>query len=241
MSPSVSTLVWEVNMFRALKAASAGCLMLLPASALAAVIDFDALDASAAQTTPLTSFTEDGYTFSLSYTGPSLGPAIFDTTCTGYGGADGCNGDPDLQPLGGQGTDGVAGNVMILQDERYSVPNDNADGGEIFLTLVSGTPFRLTGFSAVDDEEMFSAIDTDGSTVLATVGGGVDGGTEAATTFSSVVGIGDTISFRFGGSGGIDSLLLEEVTPVPVPATLPLALGAFGALGLLARRRRPID
>ncbi len=223
-----------VNMFRA---SVLGALIGLPMAAGAAVIDFDALDSSPGQTIPLTSFSEDGYTFSLSSTGQNLGPAVFDTTCPEvYGGPNDCNGDTDLQPLGGQGTDGISGNVLILQSDagQFPAPNDDASGGDIILTLVSGTPFRITSFSFVDDEETFSLLDKDG-TVLGTVGNGVNGGTDQQSVFSSVIGVGDSFTFRFGGSGGVNSLVLA---PVPVPAALPLMAAGLGAFGLIGLRRR---
>ncbi|MEI4233961.1 hypothetical protein [Roseovarius sp. D22-M7] len=208
---------------------------LFAGAASAAVIDFDALDATAGQTVPLTSFSEDGYTFDLSFTGGSAGPAVFDTTCTGYGGTDGCNDDADLQPTV-QGENGVSDNVLILQRSAPGalIPNDFNDGGRIGFTLTSGKAFFLTGFSAVDDE-MFSAIDTDGSTVLGSITLGSDGETGTISFRSSRIEIGDTFYFDYAGSGGIDSL---TTTPVPVPAALPLALSAFGALAWLGRRRR---
>lgn len=210
---------------------------LFTGAASAAVIDFDALDASAGQAVPLTSISEDGFTFDLTFTGGSAGPAVFDTTCTGYGGGDGCNGDADLQPTV-QGENGVSGNVLILQSSTTGapVPNDFAGGGRIGFTLTSGPAFFLTGFSAVDDE-MFSAIDTDGSTVLGSIMLGSDNETGALTFRSSRIDVGDTFYFDYAGSGGIDSL---TTTPVPVPAALPLALSAFGALAWIGRRKRRI-
>lgn len=211
---------------------------LFTGAASAAVIDFDALDASAGQSVPLTSFSEDGFTFDLSFTGNNAGPAIFDTTCSGYGGGDGCNGDADLQPAV-QGENGVSGNILILQTlDAGPVPNDSARGGRIGFTLTSGPSFFLTGFSAVDDE-MFSAIDTDGSTVLGSISLGSDNETGISTFMSSRINVGDTFYFDYSGSGGIDSLITSPV-PVPVPAALPLALSAFGALAWLGRRKRRI-
>lgn len=219
------------------KAAAFAAILMVPSAVGAAVIDFDGLDSSPGQTIPLTSFTEDGYTFSLSSTGANNGVAVFDTTCPeAYGGPNDCNGDTDLQPLGGQGTNGISGNVLILQSDagQFPAPNDDASGGDIIMTLVSGTPFRLTSFSFVDDEEMFSVLDKDG-TVLGTVGNGVDGGTDQLSVMSSLIGVGDTITLRFGGSGGVDSLVLA---PIPLPAALPMAMGAFGALAWFGRRRQ---
>ncbi len=224
-------------MFNVIRASLIGALVSVPMAAGAAVIDFDALDSSPGQTIPLTSFNEDGYTFSLSSTGRNLGAAVFDTTCPEvYGGPSDCNGDTDLQPLGGQGTDGISGNVLILQSDagQFPAPNDDASGGDIIMTLVSGKAFKITSFSFVDDEETFSLIDKDG-TVLGTVGNGVNGGTDQQSVMSSLINPGDSFTLRFGGSGGVDSLVLA---PVPVPAALPLMGAGLGALGLIGLRRR---
>ncbi len=199
-------------------------------AASAAVIDFDGLDASAGQTVPLTSFTEDGYTFSLSTTGGTAGAAIFDTTCVGAA----CNGDTDLAlSPGRQGENGVFGNVLIRQDGRRGqpVPNDSASPGSIILTLTAGPSFFLSGFSAIDDG------------TFKIFGGGAELGSimlgenqTGKTTFGNfLVSVGDSLTLSYSGSGGFDSL---EVAPVPLPAALPMLLAAMGGLGWVARRRR---
>lgn len=207
-----------------------GAALCAPFGASAAILDFDALDASGTQTIPLLSFSEDGFTFDLSFTGNSAGPAIFDTTCVGY--AANCNGDDDLVPAV-QGENGVEGNVMILQSNSGPTPNDAAGGGTIRFTLTSGPSFFLTGFSGVDEQAIF-AFDKDGTTLLGTVDPLNDSDTGFATFKSSRINVGDSFFITFEGSGGIDSLV---VAPVPVPAALPLSLAALGALGWVKRRR----
>lgn len=206
-----------------------GVALLAPIGAVAAVLDFDALDASAGQTIALPSFSEDGYTFDLFFTGGSLGPAIFDTTCVGYTAS--CNGDDDLVPAV-QGENGVGGNVMILQSPSGATPNDFAGGGTIEFRLTSGPSFFLTGFSGVD-EQPITAFDTDGVTVLGVIDLPNDSDTGIATFKSSRIDVGESFFITFTGSGGIDSLV---VAPVPVPAALPLSLAALGALGWVRRR-----
>lgn len=220
-------------MFKFLRTAVIGATLVAPMAASAAVLEFEGLDASATQTVPLTTFSEAGYTFDLFFTGSNAGPAIFDTTCAGYGGGDGCNGDLDLSPVV-QGENGVGGNIMILQSNTESVtPNDDADGGTIQFTLTSGPSFFLTGFSGVDEQTIF-AFDTDGTTLLGSVSTGADRATGKSTFMSSRINVGDSFFIEFEGSGGIDSLV---VAPVPVPAALPLSLAALGALGWVRRRR----
>lgn len=214
-----------------LRSTLVGAALLVPVGASAAILDFDA---TAGQTIPLTSFSEDGYTFELFFTGINQGPAIFDTTCTGYAGSDGCNNDLDLTPLV-QGENGVGGNVMILQSNTDLTPNDAAGGGTIEFRLTSGPSFFLTGFSGVD-EQPITAFDKDGTTILGVIDLPGDRDTGLVTFMSSRINVGDSFFIKFDGSGGIDSLV---VAPVPVPAALPLLLAALGALGL-ARRRRAV-
>ena len=68
-------------------------------------MDFDALNASSAQTLPLMTFTEDGYPFELSFTRTNdvaiSGPAIFAS-------ANPVKGGTDLSPIA-QGNDGISG------------------------------------------------------------------------------------------------------------------------------------
>lgn len=205
----------------------------LPAAAQAAVLDFDALDSSNGQAVPLTGFSEDGYTFGLSFTAnlDARGPAIFDTTCVGSA----CNGDTDLIPAV-QGENGVRGNVLILQEQRPSpVPDDDGQGGTITFTLLSGPAFRLLGASAVDDGRFSFSTPVDG--LLGTISLSSDNQT-GRTTFgspSSLIGVGGTFSVAYSGSGGVDSLVISAV---PIPAALPLLVGALGGLGFVARRRR---
>lgn len=206
----------------------------IPTAASAVVIGFDDLDASLGQPIPLTQITEAGYTFGVSSGGTNLGAAIFDTTCAVYVG---CNGDPDLQPGGGQGADGISGNVLILQDEVAGrvTPSDSAGfEGRAIFTLVSGTPFRFEGFSAVDDGT-YTAFGPDGTTELGSLSLPADNSTGSVSFSSPVIGTGDSFAIRYSDSGGVDSL---QLAPIPVPAALPLSLAAFGALGWIARRRR---
>lgn len=217
----------QVISIRMVRIAAVATTFLAPLGASAAILDFDALDASAGQPVPLMSFSEDGYSFDLSFTGSSAGPAIFDTTCVGAA----CNGDTDLIPAM-QGENGVGGNVLILQDTSGGIPNDFPGGGTISFTLTSGPSFFLEGFSAIDDG-VFEAFDANG--LLGSITLMSDNETGRTTFMSSRINVGDTFSFDYSGSGGIDSLV---VAPVPVPAALPLVLTGLGALALVRRRRK---
>lgn len=205
--------------------------MAMPAMAQAAttILDFDNADSSALQPVPLTTYTEDGYTFALTYTtdNDARGPAFFDTTCTGSD----CNGDTDLVPET-QGENGVGGNVLILQEELpSSTPDDDGAGGSITFTLLSGSDFILTGFSAIDDAS-FSA-STVGDGTLGSISMPDDSDTGSVQFASSVLSVGDSFTLHYSGSGAFDSLVLQAV---PVPASLPLLMAGVG--GLVAMRRR---
>ena len=205
-------------------------LLAAPAAVHATVIDFDNLDASSLQPVPLTTFTEDGYTFGLTFTttGGARGPAIFDTTCAGAA----CNGDTDLIP-GAQGENGIEKNVLILQEELPSnTPDDDGQSGTITFELLSGTAFRWEGASAIDDATFDFSTGTDG--LLGSIAMGADNQTGKTTFSSSLIEVGDTFTIAYSGSGAIDSLILA---PVPVPAALPLLIGALGGLGVASRRR----
>ncbi|OAN80990.1 hypothetical protein A8B78_09885 [Jannaschia sp. EhC01] len=210
----------------------------LPVAANATTIDFDAADSTSSQVVGFGGFySEDGYTFAVTYTGPGEGPAIFNTLCTGYGGTDGCNGDGDLVP-GVQGENDVSGNILIIQENRGSAPtpNDEAGAGSITFTLVTGPAFQLLGFSAIDDGQ-FSLFDNSSNLL-----GMIDNGNGAANDnvtgmisglVSPIFNVGDSFTIGYSGSGGVDSLVLAAV---PLPAGAVLLLGALGGLGAIRRR-----
>ncbi|MDW3225092.1 MAG: VPLPA-CTERM sorting domain-containing protein [Paracoccaceae bacterium] len=210
-----------------------------PLGASALTIDFDALQSGSLQPVPLTTFTEDGYEFLVSFSRTSgrriAGAAIFDS-------ANPVNGDTDLSPVA-QGDNGVFGNILILQEFGSAVPDDAAAAGTITLTLLSGPAFRFLGASAIDDTDFkFSSI-IDGTTQalgtidIGDVEGNLPGGTRMLTfgTPSQRIGVNDSIFIEIGGSGGVDSL---QIAPVPVPAALPMLVAGLGALTLVARRRK---
>ncbi len=207
------------------------------ASATTVVIDFGTTGASA---TPLTTYSEDGFTFKfdLANSDAAAGAALFDTTCVGSAA---CGQDLDLTPNGNPGytagDDGVDGNILIRQEAGKSVPDDEASAGWIKLILDSDTPFYWLGASAVDDGTFDFRTQADGNLGSITLGENETGQLTFGTK-SSLIEKGDWIRVRFSGSGGIDALVLESVTPVPVPAALPMLLGALGGLSYMARRRK---
>lgn len=209
--------------FRALCVAAA----MIPAAASAATIDFDALSSNTLFANGST-FTEDGFKFQVNYTGGSkvAGVAFFDTTCVGAA----CNGDTDLKPASGDGD--IAGNVMILQENNSPIPDDAAASGSITLTLLEGSAFRWLGASAIDDTTFTFSTVADG--ILGTIPLTGEGETGKVAFASSVLRVGDSLTINYGGSGGVDSLVLAAV---PVPAAGLMLLTALGGLGVAHRRR----
>jgi hypothetical protein len=61
--------------------------------------------------------------------------------------------------------------------------------------------------------------------------------TVSPTGFTNITSL---VFTRTAGITRIDNIVLtyEDVTPVPVPAALPLLLAGIGGLGLMARRKR---
>lgn len=211
---------------KTLLTAAATAAALSAGAASAATITFDTLDT----TSLLTSFTEGGFSFDVSFTtlGGSPGAAVFDTTC--MGGA--CNGDDDLIP-GMQGENGIEGNVLILQEDGSPIPDDDVQGGSITLTLTAGNAFQFLGASTIDDTTFTFSSSVDG--LLGSTTNTADNETSMASFTSSFLGLGDSITIGYGGSGGVDSLILA---PVPVPAALPLLLAGLGGLAWVGRRKR---
>jgi hypothetical protein len=208
---------------------------LVPVTASAAVLGFENGTASA---TPITSYSEDGYTFGITFSGAnSTGAALFDTTCRDNN--TDCGGDEDLTPgwitADTQGTLGVGGNVLIRQEAGATVPDDAATSGTITFTLQVGKAFRLIGFSAIDDGTFSMSTVADG-TLVAPLGLNENQiGQRIFSTPSSIIRVGDSFTFNYSGSGAFDSVILSAV---PVPAALPLMLVALGGLGVTSRRRR---
>ena len=240
-------------------------------AANAVVIDFDGLDSSATQT-PLNfgpgsvledrrnvgytqtdfrnggEFTEDGFTFSVDVASDDAPPraVLFDTTCA-IGARDpyaACNNDVDLTPAE-QGENGISGNILIVQEQGSSIPDDaGAPGGTITLTLERIAPdlaevftgFRLSGVSVIDDEtfEFLSIIDGV-ETFLDSISLNGNSETGQLALDTGIFQVGDSLVINYLGSGGIDSLVLA---PVPIPAALPLFISALAGLGWTARSRR---
>ena len=233
----------------ALKAAlAAASLMMAPMAASAATtftMDFEELTPNLGNGGAWTSYVFAGRTFSISSTSvhASLpnneGANIFDTKdCV----ASDCTRDSDLIPA--SDADGVSGNVLIrqrTQDGHGDLANDAAGAGSIIFELVSGPALTWLGASAIDDGTFTFSTDIDG-TVSELGSISLAGENETSKLVfaqkSSLIEENDKFVIHFSGSGGVDSLVFEEISVVPVPATLPLLVGALGGLGFMARRRK---
>ncbi len=208
-------------------AATTALAFAVPASA--AVLDFNSF-ASGVAINSISS--DDGTVTATVTTTGGIGQALtFDTGLTGTD-------DPDLEAPFTLFSDPTAptvnpGNVLIIQTDAGN-PDDDADGGTIrfdFDTAVNFTSFRIFDGAAIDVSS------TSGGFFAGFVPEPTVGGSNLYGQFD-VSGLFDNIfdlTFTFKGSGAIDDL---NVTAVPVPAALPLLLGAFGALGYVGRRRR---
>ena len=214
-----------------------GAALLAATAASAGVLTFDDQDSSPSQTVPLPSYETlevGGYTFGVSTqlnNNGDLGAAIFNTNCINDISV-ACNGDEDIAlTTERQGENGIEGNVLIIQEKSPSaIPDDTGSGGTITLTLLEGTPFQILSAAAIDDGTFTFGTSVDGEIDAITLG---ENETGRVYLNSSVVGIGDTVTIKYSGSGGVDSFV---IAPVPVPAASLLLIGAMGGLAALRRR-----
>lgn len=134
------------------------------------------------------------------------------------------------------------GKVLIVQENLTGGPDDTGAGGT--LTLDFASDIFLTSLYLVDARIGTSAeLWLGGSVVQSFV---LDATTESDTgnnptnnkfTFLDFDNArGDALVVKFTASGGIGELE-ATIAPVPVPASLPLLLGAFGMIALARRRR----
>ncbi|MEJ6392496.1 VPLPA-CTERM sorting domain-containing protein [Gymnodinialimonas sp. 2305UL16-5] len=235
-------------MFKTLMAAAVIATLPLAAAATPVVMNFDTDGGTAtwlnddASTNTLLGYAFGDFEFSIFHVATrsnASGANLFDmdacdseASCVG-------NDDGDLIPQT-ENENGVDGRLLIRQDadnqgNPLPLDDDDAASGYITFTLKSGPAFSLAGFSAIDVTRLalYSGIGTSGP-LLATVSGLDNNRTEAVSFApSSLINVGESFTFAFDGSGGVDSIVLA---PVPLPAGGLLLLGGLGGLAIVRRR-----
>ncbi|MBM7069139.1 VPLPA-CTERM sorting domain-containing protein [Actibacterium sp. 188UL27-1] len=211
---------------------------MIAGGASAAVIDFETFAAGDV----VTSFTAGGVTGTVSAVGGAVNQAmVFDSNnFTG--------GDDDLEaPFydsftgsthNGTPTVGAAtlnpGKILIVsEDGDASDPDDNGTGGKI--TFNFDQAIRFTGFDVLDDVTNFKVTSDTGESISGL-------SLDYDNQFQSFSGLGwagvTSLTFDFGAASGAIDNISFEVSAVPLPASLPLLLAGFAAVGFVSRRQR---
>ena len=133
----------------------------------------------------------------------------------------------------------IAGNALLLNNQAGNLPRSIALDNltpSLTLTRAGGGAFSLVSF---DYSCVFRCNFTVGTTAF------TSGSTSSNSfTTASPVGFTDVTSLVFTrnvSTHAIDNIVLtydDDLTPIPVPAALPLLLAGIGGLGLMARRKR---
>lgn len=203
-------------------------------AAQAAVFDFEEFAAN----TAINSITGSGFTASVTTNsnrsvanGGTNQAVVFDTdNPTGN--------DSDLaapfDPTPGFTGQLSPGNILIIagpENGNLGLPDDDAQGGTI--TFLFDRKVNVLGFDYFDTEANGNELRV--LTNLAFLSPALVAGDGQYGSFSTpLLGI-QSLTFVFGGSGGIDNLNVEAV---PLPAAGLLLLTSLGALGLVRRRKR---
>ncbi len=127
---------------------------------------------------------------------------------------------------------GVSGLDSTIGDLQLSKPNINANPGSATTTFFLFTLATLNAadFSITHDDGI--ALFDDGLRI-----GGFNGPNGKRTT--AVSGFdGGQFDLLYVATNGDPSILKVDMTPVPVPASLPLLLAGLGGFALLRRRAR---
>lgn len=204
-------------------------------AAQAVTLSFDEKEFSSGDI--VTSFSKGGITGTVSATGGSNQAMIFDSRVLSGGDADlvapfykffDASGNPNTS----KGISSPHNILIISEDGDQDDPDDNGSGGTItfkFDKLVDFASFRV-----FDDVDGFVVTSNNGdiSTPIS-----LDNDNQWAKVNTGFTGV-RSLTFDFkSASGAIDNLKVT-LSPVPVPAALPLLLAGVGALGFAGRRKR---
>lgn len=219
-------------------------LLLMPQTGSAAIIDFstDQYGNSLVAGTQISNQYDDLFTLTV-YSRTNTG-VVFDS-------ANPTGGDDDLKTPSwsnlGNAQDESLGNLLIIQEYGATVPDDEAQGGQlIFDFSESGLDINSFGFHLVDAEgsenywvKLFN--DTFDTGYLALNGDDLVFGDNSINKIDPYLASTwgwtsfDKAEVKFSGSGGIDNITLGTA-PVPEPATM--VLFGFGLIGLAGVGRR---
>lgn len=158
--------------------------------------------------------------------------------------------DPDLQSpftlAGSPGTSRSFGNAIIAQENPGNNgvfdPDDDGNGGTVefkFDNLISLGQIFLLDAKLGASVTLFLGNDVVSqllTTVSADTGNNPNNNLYTFLDFNDVSG--DRFVVDFNGKSGAIGEFHAEVAPIPVPASLPLLLAGFGALGYVARRKK---
>lgn len=171
---------------------------------------------------------------------------LFDTNCSGVNGpnpfgAQACSGeDTDLggpfpETNGGADLTNSGLALIISEDNNSNDPDDLAGSGIIVFEFSETIKFQGVDLLDIEEGDLDIIGTFNGQDFLIASGLGVQNNAEYISFSTQVMA--DRLAFVFKGSGALDNFQFEDPTPVPLPAGLPLFVGALALLGWAGRRR----
>lgn len=172
---------------------------------------------------------------------------LFNTNCSGVNGpnpfgAQACSGeDTDLggpfpETNGGADLTNTGLALIISEDNNSNDPDDLAGSGIIVFEFSETIKFQGVDLLDIEEGDLDIIGTFNGQDFLVASGLGVQNDAEYIHFGTQVMA--DRLAFVFKGSGALDNFQFEDPTPVPLPAGLPLFVGALALLGWAGRRRK---